>query len=346
MSQVTLQSTHHQFNCTADQTVLEAALAAHLVLPHSCRSGTCGSCKAHIIEGTVDYGEHQPDTLTDAEKAEGLALLCRAKPTSDALVVKVIGGIRQASEKPVRKLPCRIEQFEKPAPDVAVLQLKLPNNDRLDFWAGQYIDILLKDGRRRSFSLANTPKNGDVLELHIRHVPGGYFTDTVFSTFKGKEILRFEGPLGGFTLNEESDKPIICVAGGTGFAPIQSIIEDSLDKQLTRPIVLYWGVRSLVDLYRAERASAWQQAHSHITFIPVLSEPKVEDQWTGRTGFVHEAVLQDFRDLSGYEVYACGSPLMVDAARRDFIELAHLHEEAFFADSFDLAAPTETIPAL
>lgn len=288
---------------------------------------------------------YQPGTLTDAEKEEGLALLCCAKPTSEALTVKA-EGVRQASDKPVRKLPCRVEHFEKPAPDVAILQLKLPNNDRLDFWAGQYIDILLKDGRRRSFSLANTPKCGDILELHIRHVPGGHFTDTVFSTFKGKEILRFEGPLGGFTLNEESDKPIICVAGGTGFAPIQSIIEDCLDKEFTRPIVFYWGARSKVDLYRAERAMTWQQAHSHITFIPVLSEPKPEDAWEGRTGLVHKAVLEDFSDLSGYEVYACGSPLMVDAARKEFTEQAHLPSQFFFSDAFLLAGPSEAAPGL
>ncbi len=340
MSQVTLQSTNHQFNCATNQTVLEAAQEARLILPHSCRNGSCGSCKAKVVGGKVDYGVYQPDTLTEKEKNEGFALLCCAKPLSESLVIQV-ESVRHASDKPVRKLPCRVETFEKPAPDVAILQLKLPNNDLLDFWAGQYVDILLKDGRRRSFSLANTPKNGGLLELHIRHIPGGFFTETVFTTFKGKEIIRFEGPLGGFAFNDSSDKPIICVAGGTGFAPIQSMVEDSLDKGWMRPIIVYWGARSLIDLYRAERAASWQQ-HSHITFIPVLSEPKDQDAWVGRTGFVHKAVLEDFKDISGYEVYACGSPFMVDAARKEFTEQANLPSYAFFADPFVLAAPAET----
>jgi CDP-4-dehydro-6-deoxyglucose reductase, E3 len=318
-------------------------MSAKFILPHSCRNGTCGSCKAKILEGTVDYGNHQPETLTDQEKAEGMALLCQAKPLSESVLVQINGMVRLASSKPIRKLPARIEHFEKPASDVAILQLKLPNNDALDFVAGQYIDILLKDGRRRSFSLANTPSHGNLLELHIRHLPGGVFTDTVFNTFQGKEILRFEGPFGGFGWNEFSDKPIICVAGGTGFAPIQSMVEESLEKGWNRPIVFYWGARSKKDLYCLDRPQAWQQVHSHITFIPVLSEPTSDDQWLGRTGLVHDAVLQDFKDLSGYEVYACGSPLMVAAARQDFIQKAGLLEDAFFADSFDLAAPVEKV---
>ncbi|MES2208117.1 MAG: CDP-6-deoxy-delta-3,4-glucoseen reductase [Pseudomonadota bacterium] len=346
MSQITLSVTNHSFHCDTQHTILEAALAANLVLPHSCRNGKCGSCKSKILEGTVDYGDHQPETLTEEEKLQGYALLCRAKPTCDEVVIQITQPIQSASDKPIRKLAAIVDALEKPASDVAIVHLKLPNNQKLDFWPGQYIDILLKDGHRRSFSLANTPKKGDKLELHIRHIAGGLFTDPLFTTFKGKEILRFEGPLGTFKFNENSDKPIICIAGGTGFAPLQSMIEDSIDNGWTRPIIFYWGARTRKDLYKQDIPSLWEQTHSHIMFVPVLSDPQPEDNWAGKTGFVHEAVLQDFKSLSNFEVYACGSPQMVAAARRDFIAQAELSSDAFFADAFELAAPAEnTAPA-
>jgi CDP-4-dehydro-6-deoxyglucose reductase, E3 len=183
-----------------------------------------------------------------------------------------------------------------------------------------------------------------LLELHIRHVPGGFFSDALFTQYKGREILRFEGPLGTFYLREESDKPIILVAGGTGFAPIKAVIEHALyhDIQATRPMVLYWGVRSKQDLYLPELPGRWQSAHpDRFTYIPVLSEPQPQDAWPGRTGFVHLAVLDDFADLSGYQVYACGGPGMIDAARRDFTTLRGLPQEDFFADSFTYAAEAE-----
>jgi CDP-4-dehydro-6-deoxyglucose reductase len=183
-----------------------------------------------------------------------------------------------------------------------------------------------------------------LLELHIRHVPGGFFSDALFTQYKGREILRFEGPLGAFYLREESDKPIIFVAGGTGFAPIKAVIEHALfhEIQATRPIVLYWGARSKEDLYLPDLPGRWQTEHpGRFTYIPVLSEPKPDDAWPGRTGFVHHAVLDDFHDLSGYQVYACGGPAMIDAARREFTRMRALPAEEFFADSFTYAAESE-----
>src|SRR4030095_16580177 len=209
--------------------------------------------------------------------------------------------------------PCRVEKIDKVAPDVAIVSLKLPANERLQYLAGQFIDLLLKDGRRRSFSIATAPEDDTLLDLHIRHVPGGLFSAQLFNEFKGREILRFEGPRGTFYLREDSDKPIIFVAGGTGFAPIKAVIEHALhhDIQNIRPMVLYWGARSKVDLYMPDLPGQWQSAHrGSFTYIPVLSEPQPEDEWPGRTGFVHRAVLDDFRDLSGYVVYACGGPAM------------------------------------
>jgi len=314
-------------------------MRADLMIPYGCRTGACGTCKSRILGGSVDYGHYQPGTLTDAEKQQNLALLCVAVALTDLSVE--VRDVRRAGDIQIRKLPCRIERIDKPAPDVAIVSLKLPANERLKYFAGQFLDILLKDGRRRSFSIATAPENDGLIELHVRHVPGGLFSDQLFNDFKGREILRFEGPFGAFYLREESDKPIIFVAGGTGFAPIKAVIEHAFHLGTPRPIVLYWGVRSLADLYLPQLPGGWQQEHRDFTFVPVLSEPLPGDHWPGRTGFVHKAVMADFADLSGYQVYACGGPAMIEAARKEFVEHRGLPPEEFFADSFTYAAQAE-----
>ena len=342
--QITITPSDHAFACEADETVLQAAMRADLMIPYGCRNGACGTCKGRIVSGSVDYGPYQPTTLTEDEKRVGLALFCCARPETD-LVIEV-REVRRAGDIQIRRLPCRVESIDKPAPDVAIVRIKLPANERLQFLAGQYIDFLLKDGKRRSFSIATPPHADDLLELHIRHVPGGFFSDPLFTQYKGREILRFEGPLGAFYLREDSDKPIIFVAGGTGFAPIKAVIEHALHHEIdkVRPIVLYWGARSKVDLYLPDLPGRWQTEHSpNFTYIPVLSEPKPDDAWPGRTGFVHRAVLEDFRDLSGYQVYACGGPAMIDAARREFVAQG-LPPGDFYADSFTYAAAAEAAP--
>ncbi len=338
--QINIRPSDHTFACEAGETVLQAAMRADLMIPYGCRNGACGTCKGRILEGTVDFGPHQPSTLSDDEKSRGLALFCVARPQSD-LVIEV-REVRRAGDIQIKRLPCRIESIEKPAADVAIVRLKLPSNERLQYLAGQYIDFLLKDGHRRSFSLATPPHADELLELHIRHTEGGLFTDPLFNTYKGREILRFEGPLGSFYLREDSDKPVIFVAGGTGFAPIKAMIEHMLHHRIPREIVLYWGARTKRDLYLPELPGRWQTENPNFTFIPVLSEPAGDDAWPGRTGFVHQAVLEDFRDLSGYQVYACGAPPMIDAARRDFTTLRALPAPEFFADSFTYAAETES----
>jgi CDP-4-dehydro-6-deoxyglucose reductase len=337
--QITIKPSDHAFPCAADETVLEAAMTADLLLPYGCRNGACGTCKGRILAGDVEYGLYQATTLTDDERRAGLALFCCAKPLTD-LVIEV-REVRRAGDIPIKRLPCRIESIAKPAADVAIVRIKLPANERLQFLAGQYIDFLLKDGKRRSFSLAVAPHDDALLELHVRHIPGGLFTDPLFTQFKGREILRIEGPHGAFYLREESDKPMIFVAGGTGFAPIKAMLEHCFHQGIDRPIVLYWGARALADLYMPHLPGEWQTAHANFTFIPVLSEAAPGDAWPGRTGFVHQAVLDDFRDLSGYQIYACGAPAMIDAARRDFIGLRNLPAEEFFADSFTIAGETE-----
>jgi len=336
MHKVTLQPSGHEFQVEEGESILTAALRQHFVLPYGCRNGACGSCKGKILAGDVDYGVYQKKALTDDEKAQGKALLCQARPLGDVVIeARTVGA---AKDIQIKTLPCRVQTMRRLADDVMVLGLKLPANERLLFLAGQYIEFLLKDGSRRSFSMANAPHADGLLELHVRHVAGGQFTDHVFGKMKERDILRFEGPLGTFFLREESPKPVIFVASGTGFAPIKSIVESALHKGVTRPMALYWGGRRPKDLYMDEAAKSWP-----IKYVPVVSEALPEDNWSGRTGFVHRAVMQDFPDLSGHQVYACGVPIMVDSARRDFVAHCGLPEDEFYADSFttqaDLAQP-------
>ena len=328
---VTLKPSGHTFEVEEGKNILQAGLDAGFMMPYSCRTGVCRTCRGTLQEGKVDYGAVHPTYLPDSDKAKGYALLCQARPLSDVVIelreLEGMAGIRP------RMIPCRIEKLDKPAPDVAVMGLRLPMNENFRFMAGQYIDLLLKDGKRRSYSIANPPKPEGVtyLELHVRHTPGGLFTDRVFSSMKVREILRFEGPLGTFYLRE-SDKPAVMVASGTGFAPIKAICESALEKGLKRPITLYWGCRAKRDLYMLDVPSGWSAPG--FKFIPVLSDPTAACQWTGRTGFVHRAVMEDFPDMSGVQVYACGAPVMVEAARRDFSLQCSLPSEEFLADSF------------
>ena len=330
--QVTIKQSNHTFTVQDGETVLTAALREGYVLPYGCRNGACGACKGKIVEGQVDYGSAQPYVLAEFEKKAGLALFCQATPRSDLIIeAHEIKGVGQIE---IRKLPCRVQELTRASHDVIILKLKLPANERLQFLAGQYVDILLKDGKRRSYSMANAPHDDEFVELHVRNMANGAFTDYVFNRMKEKDILRFEGPLGTFFLREDSDKPIVFVASGTGFAPIKSIIERAFHAGIERPMTLYWGGRRPEDLYLAELAGRWQQEHDNFTFIPVISDALPEDNWNGRSGFVHRAVMEDFPDLSGYQVYACGAPVMVESAHRDFTAHCRLPDDEFYSDAF------------
>jgi len=306
------------------------------MLPYGCKNGACGSCKGKIVAGSVDYGHYHARVLTEEERAHGKALFCQAKPLGELVIeCRTIGAAKDIA---VKLLPCRVQQLTRAADDVMIVQLKLPANERLQFLPGQYIDFLLKGGERRSFSMANSPHADELVELHIRHVAGGNFTDHVFGKMKERDILRLEGPLGSFFLREDSAKPIVLVASGTGFAPIKSILESAFYKKIERPMVLYWGARRPKDLYLNALPEKWAREHANFRYVPVISEARPEDAWAGRSGFVHRAVMQDLPDLSGRQVYACGVPIMVDSARRDFIEKCGLPEDEFYADSFTTAA--------
>ena len=333
---ITVQPSGHQFTVLPDETILEAALREGVGLAYGCRNGMCGSCKGTVIAGDLDYGIYKETALKPEEKAAGKALFCRAKPLSDmTLQAKEVSG---AKDVVIKTLPCRVESLEKCADDVMIVKIKLPATERLQFLAGQYIEFLLKDGKTRSYSLATPPHDDALLELHIRHLPGGLFSDQVFSTLKARDILRLKGPLGSFFIREDSDLPMIFVAGGTGFAPIKGMLEHAFATHMDREMVLYWGVRARKDLYMAELPLQWQREHPNFSFVPVLSSPAADDAWQGRTGYVHEAILADFADLSGYQVYACGAPVMVDSAHGAFTAHRGLTEDAFFADSFVTAA--------
>lgn len=334
--QVTLQSSGKTFAVAEDETVLSAAIEAGYNLPYGCRNGACGACKGKLVSGEVAYGDHQETALTETEKQAGHALFCCAKPLTDLVIdcreVTALNGIKP------RIMPARVEKMEKLSPDVMALYLKLPSNERLQFMAGQYVEFLLKDGKRRAFSLANAPHDDALLEIHMRLVAGGQFTQYVFSEMHEKAILRFEGPFGSFYLREDSDRPLIFVAGGTGFAPIKGIIEHAIHHHHQREIIIYWGARTRADLYMHDLPTQWQEQYPHITYIPVLSEPLPEDNWQGRTGLVHVAVMEDYEALNDYQVYCCGAPQMVDIAHLAF--QAHgLPPEEFFSDSFTFANP-------
>ena len=333
---VTIKPSGHVFSVTADETVLSAAVEAGFNLPYGCRNGACGACKGSVLEGRVDYGNYQAGALTEDEKQAGQALFCCARPLTDLVIesreVTGTNGIRP------RIMPVRVQKMEKLSHDVMALFLKLPSNERMQFMAGQYVDFLLKDGKRRAFSLANAPHSDDFLEFHLRLIPGGQFTEYVFNEMHEKAILRLEGPFGSFYLREDSDKPVIFVAGGTGFAPIKGIIEHMVHHHTQRPIMLYWGARSLQDLYMPALPQQWQAAHPNFSYIPVLSEPLDGDHWQGRRGLVHEAVLEDHADLSNYQVYCCGAPQMVDTAHQEFQQHG-MPEDEFFSDAFTFSNP-------
>ena len=333
--QISVQPSQHVFQAEEGETILDAALRQGLILPYGCRDGACGTCRGKVLSGQVDHGKAQEHALSETDRAAGFALFCCASGQSDLCIESQ--ELRTTQDTPVRTLPAKIQKLTRAAPDVMIVDLKLPAGERLQFFAGQYIEILLKEGRRRAFSLANAPQDNNYLQLHIRQVPGGQFTEHVFNTMKERDLLRINGPHGTFFLREDSTKPMLLVAGGTGFAPIKAIVEHAIAEHSTRPMDIYWGGRGMADLYLLPLAEQWALTQSNIRFIPVLSDSPKNEHWRGRSGLVHEAAIQDFPDLSGHQVYVCGSPAMIAAARGDFVGQCQLPENEFLADSFEFA---------
>ena len=322
-----------------DETLLEAGLRAGIPMPFECRNGGCGVCKGTILQGEVRHGAYQKSALSDRERQLGRALLCVCTPVTDVDVEYDSDAPRDAAAP----LSCvtTVESLRRAAPEVTIVTLALPEGVHMDYRAGQYFNVVLEDGARRAFSFATAPRpGGDRIEMHVRLVPGGRFTTHVFEAMRAGDPLAIEGPFGEFQLHE-SERPLIFVAGATGFAPVKSMLEHAFATGMKRQMILYWGVRHAEDLYERERAEQWARTHENFRFVPVLSEAGPEDNWGGRTGLVHEAILQDFPDLSGFDVYTCGSLKMVGTARPAFI--AHgLSEDACFADAF---YPSQAAPA-
>ncbi|MDR0529191.1 MAG: CDP-6-deoxy-delta-3,4-glucoseen reductase [Zoogloeaceae bacterium] len=333
--QITIQPNGATYRARADETLLEAALRQNILLPHGCKQGVCAACKGTIREGKVDPGVVPPHVLSEAERADGKILFCRAKALSDLVLESK--QVFRSDAQIVKTLPARIEEITRAAEDVLILRLMIPANETFTFRAGQYIDLLLPENRRRSYSIANAPEKTGFLELHIRRVAGGFFTTRLFETITLKEILRFEGPHGGFFLRDmgKANSPALLIASGTGFAPIKAMVESALEQGDPRPLHIYWGCRRKEDIYLSALAEAWAEKYAHLRYTPVLSEPDAD--WSGRTGYVHLAAAADYPDLSAHEVYACGNPQMIEAAQQTFTAQCKLREEAFYSDAFTFA---------
>ncbi|TCK16811.1 CDP-4-dehydro-6-deoxyglucose reductase [Thiogranum longum] len=325
--EVKIESSGHRFTTEADETLLDAALRQGVGLPYGCRNGACGSCVATLLSGEVDY----PDGRPEVEYKTGQVVICQAHARSNLTI-----RTREVSANAdiiVKTLPCRAEHLKRLSHDVMQVLLKLPETERLQFLAGQYIEFILKDGRRRAFSIANAPHQDEYLELHIRHVPGGSFTGHVFDEMKDRALLRIEGPLGAFYLRENSDRPILMMAGGTGIAPLKGIIDHAQYIGIDRTIHLFWGVSSKRDLYLQDEPQRWKKNSSAFSYTPVLSDPATEDRWEGKTGLVMNTLLEAYPDLANYDIYMSGPPAMIEAATPVFAQhgasLDHMYSDAF-----------------
>ena len=325
------QATGKVFRTDGDSAILDDALIHGLNFPYGCQKGFCGKCKATIIEGEVGYEGDIPNGITPEEVAGGMALLCQCRAKSD--VALVIDELDSVADIEVRTLPCKVQSIEHLNHDVTQIFLKIPNAESLQYLAGQYIDLIHPNFEPRAFSIANAPGNDGLIELHVRLIEGGKFTNFIFNQLEEKSLLQLEGPKGDFFFREDSKKPVILMAGGTGFAPIKSIVEHAIATKLNREIYIYWGVRDEVDLYM-DLSQQWADENDNIHFVPVLSQPN--EDWQGRKGFVHESILEDFEDLTGYEVYACGPPEMVKSAAKRFVEQGMIQDN-FFSDAFVFA---------
>jgi CDP-4-dehydro-6-deoxyglucose reductase len=318
-----------------NQSVLEAALAAGLNLPHSCKSGHCGSCRARLLSGDIAYPRGRTAGLTEQEAREGYVLLCQAPPRSDLRIEARL--IASTCEVEIKTLPCRIEKLGRLAPDVMQVFLRLPAVERLPFRPGQYLDVLLDGGRRRSFSIASPPHDSALLELHVRYVPGGGFTEELFHHLRAGALLKIEGPIGQFIYREDAT-PAVMIAGGTGYAPIKSMLRHALERGPPRELHLYWGARQAVDLYEEALLLEWVKRYPQLRFTGVLSEATTLDERFPhrRLGWVHEAVLADHRSLETFDVYAAGPPALIEAIRATF-PARGLQEDRLHFDSFDYA---------
>lgn len=335
---VKIKKTGKKFYVKQNEEILFAALRQNIFLPYGCKNGICGLCKGYIISGKILEKPCSLPILSSDDKLLGMTLLCKAIPLTDLEID--INEIITVSNKNIKSKSCHVISIDHKSSNIIILKLRLLGKSNFKYTAGQYINIYLKDGSKRSYSIANFPNDQNFLELHIRHMLGGKFTDYVFTKMKKMDILNFEGPLGDFILQEKINKEIIFIASGTGFAPIKAIIEDILFKDKFKKVILYWGGEKLEDLYFMQFITNLKQEAPNFYFIPVLSDPNKSDNWKGRIGNVHEVVAEDFPNLSNYQVYASGSPKMIKLARNNLINLNKLPFSEFYSDPFTSLADT------
>jgi CDP-4-dehydro-6-deoxyglucose reductase, E3 len=330
---ITILPSGHAFDVVDEESVLDAARRAGYALPYSCLSGSCGSCRARLLEGEcVESPEAR--ALTAEERARGDVLLCQAHPRSDLTIA--VREVPSVADLPRRMLTLRLVERDLLAEDVLRLRLRAPQKEPFRWLAGQYLDVLLPEGKRRAFSIANAPEDAGLVELHVRRVPGGGFTQQLFDAYPLGTLMRVEGPLGTFVPREDSERPMIFMAGGTGFAPVKAIIEHFLHLGSARPMHLFWGARHVPDLYLPDLPQQWVARHPAFAYTPVLSEADAAEAARLRHGFVHEAVLAEHPDLSGFDVYMSGPPPMIEAARHRFAE-AGVPMDRLYYDSFEYA---------
>ncbi|SMN17227.1 CDP-6-deoxy-delta-3,4-glucoseen reductase-like [uncultured Candidatus Thioglobus sp.] len=325
------QASGSHFKIEEGETILDGAMSNGIGFPYGCRNGFCGKCKATLIEGEVTYEEGVPPGLSAEEVADNMILPCKCHAKTDLSIV--VTELESVADIEVKTLPCKVSKIEHLNKDVAKVILKIPGSESMQYLAGQYIDLIHPDFEPRAFSIANAPHNTGIIELHVRLISGGKFTNFVFNELQEKSLLKIQGPKGSFYLREASDKPMIMVAGGTGFGPVKAMVEHAFESDSQRKIHIYWGARTEQDLYM-NLPNEWAEEFDHISFTPVLS--RADDSWKGRTGYVHEAVLADFKTLTNYEVYACGPPQMVRSAANTFVKKG-MFENNFYNDSFDFA---------
>jgi CDP-4-dehydro-6-deoxyglucose reductase, E3 len=337
---VTIHPTGHQFDVEEGETILDAAMRQNIDLPYGCRGGACGSCAGYIVKGEVHYDD-EPIALDDEMKANKQALFCSAKTTADLEIS--IDEIEGLDAIEIKQFGCHVSSKNHLCHDVISLNITLDNDERLQYHAGQYIEFILDDGKHRAFSIANAPHNDNLIELHIRHVDGGVFTDFLFESMPENSSLKLQGPMGNFFLREERNRPIILMGGGTGFGPLKAMMEHIEHVTFNQPVHLFMGVRALRDLYMNEMAQQWIKNNSQFNFIPVLSNPMQSDNWQGESGFVHQIVANKFSDLSGFDIYMSGPPPMVNAAVELFTQ-QRASKENMFSDAFEYS--TDAIKAI
>lgn len=324
-----------QVACSPDMSLLDAAMAAGYFPHHSCRRGECNACEAKLLSGEAAY----PEGFEPEGVSAGHILTCQARARSD--VVLEAPEVAATPGQRVVQAGARVIAVTRISRDVASVRLQLPATAGFAFKPGQYVDVVLRDGARRSYSMANAPDGEGYIEWHVRALPEGRFSNHVYQKLKPRDMLRIEGPFGSFML-QPGDAPLILLASGTGFAPICAMLKAHGERIGQRGAVLYWGGNLLPDLYALDEIGLLLRSVPGLRFVPVLSGAQAG--WDGRTGFVHEAVARDHPDLSAHQVYACGNPLMVDAARQIFIRDNGLVESNFFSDAFITRRPPRPEP--